>query len=231
MLSRYFDENLQHRAVMRRQNRQGPPPPPPITIIPPVVPFQRRDLRTLRNEDVITDALGNNIPVETSTILSRFFNASNLIRGDIANCYNGLSRDSCLNFLLYYMIKHGDHRLRADGFRKYWDLNKNAIEEILNRFGDAIDSFNEANLTKRSNADLLAVSNRFSAPLFQTSHAMLDGTHIPISGLARDVTSQFPDSFRSKKLGYKNAVSFQVVVHRICVWNGATMGMLVGFTT
>jgi hypothetical protein len=172
----------------------------------------RQDIRIMRNFDIIKEAVERNIPESTLTLIKRHFEGSTLIRGAPENFYNGLSREQGIYFILFYLLKHGDHRLRSDALRDNFDLNKNAIADILDRFSESIDQFNLNNLTKRSNEDLLDVASRFVGPSFRDIHALIDGVHIKVLGLDKEVTGLFPDSFRSHKFNYKNAVSFQVCI-------------------
>lgn len=62
-----------------------------------------------------------------------------LIQGPKDVVIQGVSREQCAYFLLYYMIKYTDHRLRASALRVSWDLNCNFIDSLLDHFGPALE--------------------------------------------------------------------------------------------
>jgi len=68
--------------------------------------------------------------------------------------------------------------------------------------------------------DLLRVAADSSIPPFSECAVILDGMDIKVMHVSKDVTSLFPDSWKSIKYGYENAVRFQLAVgHDMrCEW-------------
>jgi hypothetical protein len=147
MLSAHFDKIIQQRRSERSTRRRSS-----------TTNFPTIDPREMKNFDVIKHAVEANIPESTLNSFRSFIENTNLLHGPENIIIQGISKSQCVHFLLFYMIKHSDRRLRTSALRDSWDLNCNFIETLLDHLGPAIDDFIRQNLTKRSNTALLEVA-------------------------------------------------------------------------
>jgi hypothetical protein len=198
MLSAYLTKTLQKE----KKKRQGST----------VNNFPQREIRVIKNFEIIDKAVTRNIPEATLQLILGHFNTSTKMHGPLDSFYSSCSREQCVKLILYYMLKHNDPRMRAEELRETWDLNKNAMSKILDRLAPALDDFVTNNLTKRSNEQLLEVARSNCSETFHSTVGSVDGVHMKVLGLQKDLISLFPDSFKSIKFHWQHAIGFQVVV-------------------
>jgi len=182
----------------------------------------------MKNFDIIKHAVEANIPEPTLNIFKSFFENTNLIHGAENVIIQGISKSQCAYFILFYMIKHSDKRLRTSSLRDSWDLNCNFIDTLLDHVAEAIDEFIRQNLQKRSNTTLLEVARASTISPFSECVGVLDGMDVKVKYVPKDFTSMFSDTWKSIKFHYQNGVRFQMVVgyDLRCEWvdNGNAAG-------
>lgn len=202
MLSAYITQLTQQRQSQRRENR----------LRTTTTRFDRREERSLKNYTIIQSKVENNVPDGILRELVEFIETTNLIQSSQSNMYNGISRKQCLYFALFYMIDHKSSYLATSNLRSTFDIDKNAISRILDRLTPGIDAFVDSKIIVPSSETLLNIARRNASETFQRTHGILDGVDFKIKYLKRDFTALFPDSFRSKKFKFKNALRFQVLL-------------------
>jgi hypothetical protein len=93
------------------------------------------------------------------------------------------------------------------------DVDKNFIARSLDKMKPLFDEFNKLKLIFPTKEDLETVSlESADVENWKRTHFILDGTDIRIKQKIKDFKLLTPDSFKSKKLNFKNGVKFQVAI-------------------
>jgi hypothetical protein len=123
----------------------------------------------------------------------------------------GWSVQDSVNIILYWMLHHGE--ATCSNIEIEYNIDKNAVERILEKLYQTINEWNELKLRVPSFDEMEQISRRYLDQQFHNCTCIIDGVDCPIEKPPKSLKFCFQDSFLSKKYKYK----FAAVRYQVCI--------------